>query len=131
MFNATLIHNGDTIRHRHRLELVVGNINGGRIDAVVQLAQLSAHQSAEFGIERTQRLVHEKGLGSAYDSAAQSDTLPIAAREPTDPALEEMIDSQQSRRFLNAFSDLGSRIILTSQRKADILAYVHVRVERE
>ena len=109
----------------------MGDVDGGRIDAVVQLAQLAAHQPAKLGIQRAQRLIHEKGLGPAHDGAAQGDALPVAAGEPADPTLQQMIDPQQSGGFLDAPSDFGARVILTSQRKADILAHVHVRVERK
>ena len=102
LLDTALIHDGNTVGHRHRLELVVGDVDGGRIDAVVQFAQFAAHQPAKLGIERTQRLVHQKRLGSANDGAAQSDALPIAAGEPADAAVQEMIDPQQSRRLLNA-----------------------------
>jgi len=63
LLDTALVHDGDTIRHRHRLELVVGDVDGGRIDAVVQLAQLTAHQPAKFRIQRAQRLIMRKALG--------------------------------------------------------------------
>ena len=94
LLDAALIHDGDTVRHRHRLELVVGDVDGGRIDAVVQFAQLAAHQPAKLRIERAQRLVHQKRLGPAHDGAAKRDALPVTAGEPADPAIQEMIDPQ-------------------------------------
>ena len=48
---------------------------------VVQAAQLLAHQLAEGGIERAQRLVHQEGLGAADDGAAQGHALAVAAGE--------------------------------------------------
>ena len=109
----------------------MSDVNGGRVDAVMQLAQLAAHQPAELGIERAQGLVHEKRLGSTHDSATQGDALPVAAGEPADPTVQEMIYPQQPCHFLDASPDLGARVILAPQRKGNILAHVHVRVERK
>ncbi len=131
LLDTALIHDGNAVGHRHRLELVVGDVDSGRIDPVVQFAQFAAHQPAKLGIERTQRLVHQKRLGTPNDGAAERHPLPIAAGEAADAAVQEMIDPQQPRRLPDAALDLGARIVLALERKADVLAHVHVRVERK
>ena len=55
------------------------DIDGGRPDPVMQVAQLAAHQMAELRIERTERLVHQEGGGAAHDRAPERDALAIAA----------------------------------------------------
>ena len=42
-----------------------------------------------------------------------------------------MIDPQQPGGFLDAPLDLGARVVLALEREADILAHVHVWIERE
>ena len=95
LLDTALVHDGDAVGHRHRLELVVGDVDSGRVDAVVQLAQLAAHQLAKLGIERAQRLVHQERLGPPHDGAAERHALPVAAGETADAAVQQMIDPQQ------------------------------------
>ena len=62
LLDHAVVHHDDLVAHRHRLELVVGDIDRGGAHPVVQRAQLLAHQLAELGVERAQRLVHQEGL---------------------------------------------------------------------
>jgi len=57
--------------------------------------------------------------------------LPVAAGEPADPAIQEMVDAEQFCGFLDASPDLGALVVLTFQGKADVLPHIHVRVERK
>src|SRR3546814_10533984 len=47
---------------RHRLGLVVGDIDGGVAELVVQPADLEPHLLAEIGVQVRERLVEEKDL---------------------------------------------------------------------
>ena len=91
----------DLVGHRHRLELVVRDVDRGRLQAIVQRAQLAAHQVAELGIERAERLVHQERLRLAHDRAAQRDALAVAARQAGDRAVEQMLDAQDARGLLD------------------------------
>ena len=86
LLDHAAVHHRDLVGHRHRLELVVGDVDGGRLDAVVQLAQLAHHQVAELGVERAERLVHQERLRPAHDGAAERDALAVAAGEAARPA---------------------------------------------
>ena len=125
------IHHGDTVAHGHGLDLVVGDVDRGRGDPVVQPTQLLAHQLAELGVERAQRLVHQEGLGPADDRAAQRDPLAVAAGQPADRLVEQVLDVQEARDLADALADLGAAGALGGQREGQVLAHVHVRVERE
>ena len=84
--HLALVHHRDHVGHRHGLDLVVGDVDRGGVDPVVQAAQLLAHQLAEGGVERAQRLVHQERLGPADDGAAERHALPVAAGEAADRA---------------------------------------------
>ncbi len=118
--DLALAHHGDHVGHRHRLDLVVGDEDRGRADAVVQLAQLLAHQLAEVRVQRAQRLVHQERLGLADDGAAQRHALPVAAGEPADAPVEQVVDAQEPRRLLDPAPDLGARHAFVAQRKVDV-----------
>ena len=96
------MHHRDHVGHRHRLDLVVGDVDRGRADAVVQRAQLLAHQLAELGIERAERLVHQERLGAADDGAAERHALAVAAGEARRPAdRADVLDAQEPRDLVD------------------------------
>ena len=95
--DLALVHHDDLVGQRHRFVLVVRDEHGGRLQAVVQLAQLDAHQLAELGVERAQRLVHQKRLGLAHDRAAERDALAVAAGQAADARAEQVLDAQDAR----------------------------------
>ena len=102
LLDHAAIHHRDLVGHRHRLELVVGDVDGGRADAVVQLAQLAHHEVAELRVERAERLVHQEDLRPAHDGAAERDALAVAAGKAGDRAVEDVVDAQKPRRLLDA-----------------------------
>ena len=129
--HAAAVHDGDPVGHRHGLDLVVGDVDGGGADPLVQALQLLAHQLAEGGIERAQRLVHEEGLGPADDGTAQRHPLAVAAGEPAHPLAEQVVDAQEACGLLHPLPDLGPGHADALEREADVLPHVHVRIEGE
>ena len=87
----------------------MSDIDRGRAQTIVQRSQLAAHDVAELGIERTERLVHQEGGWPAHDRAAERDPLAIAARQSGDRPVEKMFDAQDAGRLLDAAPDLGPR----------------------
>ena len=108
----------------------MGDVDRGGADAVVQAAQLLAHQLAEGGVERAQRLVHQERLGPADDGAAQRHALAVAAGKAAHRPVEQFVDAQELRRLLDP-RRISARGTPWAQREADVSAHVHVRVERE
>ena len=53
-------HHGDAVGHRHRLDLVVRDVDEGRAEPAMQLGDLGAHVHAQLGVEVGQRLVHQE-----------------------------------------------------------------------
>ena len=78
LFNDPVVHDKDLVGHRHRLELVMSDIDCRRPDPVVKITKFVGHSLPEFGVERAERFVHEKSLRPAHNGAAQSDALPVA-----------------------------------------------------
>ncbi len=131
LLDHALVHHGDPVGHRHRLELVVGDVDRGGAEAVVQVAQLAAHEVAELGVERAERLVHQEGLRPAHDGAAERHALAVARGEA-----ETGRSSRWVMRRIRAAS--STRALISArrmpwrfEREADIRPHVHVRIERE
>ena len=90
------LHHGDAVAHRHGLDLVVGHVEVGGLQAAVQLADLGAGLHAQLGVEVGQRLVHQEDLRLAHDGAAQRDALALAAGELARLAVEELVRSSRA-----------------------------------
>ena len=71
------------------------NVDHRLAKPAMQLDQLPAHMRAQFGIEIRQRLVEKKDLRLAHQSAAQSDTLLLAAGELARLSIEQRPELQK------------------------------------
>ena len=78
----------DAVGERHRLDLVVGDVDGGDLELALQVLDLHPHRGAELGVEVRQRLVHQEDLRLAHHGAGQRRPLPLAARERAGLAVE-------------------------------------------
>ena len=119
------------VDERHRLDLVVGDIDDGGLELLVQLLDLGPHVDAQLGVEVRQRLVEQEDVGVAHQRPAHRDALALAAGELAGLAVEQVLDLQESRRpaFI-ALSRSGFGTPCISSPKAMFCADVHVRVER-
>ena len=104
LFDDAIVHHGDLVGHRHGFELVVRDVDRGRLQPVVQRAQFAAHDMAELRVERAERLVHHECHRPAHDGAAESHALSVAAREAGDRAVEQVGDPQDARGLLDALA---------------------------
>ena len=75
------VHDRDPVGHRHRLDLVVGDVDHGGVELLVEALQLGAHLHAQLGVEVGERLVHQEGLRIAHQRAAERDPLLLPAGE--------------------------------------------------
>ena len=66
------LQHGDAVAHRHRLDLVVGDVHRGDAEPALEGGDLGAGLDAQLGVEVRQRLVHEEHLGMAHDAPAPS-----------------------------------------------------------
>ena len=131
LLDHALVHDGNFVGHGHGFALVVGDIHRGCAQAVMQGAQFQAHQFAELRIECAQRLVHHEGQWLAHDGAPQRDPLAVTAGQTRDRRFKQMRDLQRGGSLRHPGVDLGARHALRHQRKGDVLAHRHMRVQRK
>ncbi|MNL52007.1 hypothetical protein D3C87_1751470 [compost metagenome] len=72
-------HHHDPVGHGHRLDLVVGHVDSGCFQPLMQTLDLDAHLRAELRIEVGKRLIEEKSRWIAHHGAADRDALSLAA----------------------------------------------------
>jgi hypothetical protein len=80
LLDDAVVHHDDAVGHRHRLDLVVRDVDGRRLEALVQRLDLAAHRDAQLRVQVRQWLVEQEHLGIAHDRAAHRDALALAAR---------------------------------------------------
>ncbi len=79
LFDVARLHDDDLVGHGHRLDLVVGDVDRGGREPLVQFADFGAHLHPQLGIEVRQGFVEQEHRRVAHDGAAHRDALPLAA----------------------------------------------------
>src|SRR5262249_7311536 len=131
LLDAALAHHHDAVRHGHRLGLVMGDIDEGRVQPPVQRLELGAHVDSQFGVEAGQRLVHQEHGGIGDDGAGERHALALAARALPRQLVEQRLYVNRSGGRAHALPHLLLRHLLDAQAERDVLEHRHVREQRE
>ena len=130
LLDRALMHDGDARGKRHRLDLVVGDVDRGLADPQVQLLDLGAHVDAQLGVEIGQRLVEQEELGIAHQRPSHRDALALAAGQLAGLAVEQRLDLQQRGDARDRRVLLGLRHAAALHAEGHVLARGHRRVKR-
>jgi hypothetical protein len=120
----------DAVAHRHRLNLVVGHVDGRDAEPALDQRDLRAYLQAQLRIELRERLVHQEHARLAQDRPPHRDALALAAGELGRLAVDPLGEPEHRGRVVDLARDLGLRHAAQLQREADLLADRHVRVQR-
>jgi hypothetical protein len=91
LLDAAPAHDHDGRAHGHGLDLVVGHVDHGGLEPLVELLQLGPHFNPQLGVQVGERLVEEENLRLAHDGPAESDALPLAAGELARFAVQQLV----------------------------------------
>ena len=130
LLDDAVVQHGDPLAERHRLHLVVGDVQRRHAEALVQPHELRPHLHAELGVEVRERLVHQERLRVPNDRPAHRDALALAARQRARLAVEQVLDPEQRGGLGDPLLPLRLRHPLRLEREADVRAHGHVRIER-
>ena len=92
--------------HRHRLDLVVGDVDDGRLEALVEAGDLGAGLDAQLGVEVGERLVHQEDGRLADDRPTERDALALAAGQLLRLAIEQLLELDRLGRLVDPALDL-------------------------
>src|SRR5437762_1994756 len=81
LFDATLSHDCDAVRDGQCFFLIMGHIDCGHFELLLDAADLIAQGDTHFGIESGERFIQQEHLGFNCQGACQSDALLLAARK--------------------------------------------------
>ena len=130
LLEPPVAHHRDAVAHRHRLGLIVGDVQRRRPQLLVQPRDVRPHLDAQLGVEIAQGLVHQERLGRAHDRPPQRNPLALTATQGARPPSEQLADPQPRRDPPHALADRRLLDPLHLEREAHVLIDRHVRVQR-
>ncbi len=99
------MHHHDLVGHGHGFDLVVGNVDGGGFQALMQFLDFRAHRNPQLGVEVGQRLIEQEHLGIAHDGASHGDALALAAGQLPGITIEQRRQSENFGGSLDPLLD--------------------------
>ncbi|MPL80520.1 hypothetical protein SDC9_26421 [bioreactor metagenome] len=125
-----LFHHHDAVRHHQRLALVMGDVDRGDADALLQVADEEAHVVAQRGVEIGERLVEEQHRRLDHQRAGQRDALLLPARQfPREAPLVA-----RKPHHLEHLGDAGGALcgcdLAHLEPEGEVFRHRHVREER-
>ena len=124
------MHHDDAVGHGHGLDLVVGDIDGGGLQALVQRLDLGPHRHPQFGVQVGQRLVEQKHLGVAHDRPAHRHALALAAGQLFREPVQQRAQVEDARRVVHPLGRHPGVGLAQLQAEGHVVAHRHVRVQR-
>src|SRR5690348_5072516 len=109
LLDTPLVHYDDAIAKRHRLHLIMGDVDDRRPQLAPNACDLAPHLHAELRIEVGERLIEEKHARLSHDRTPDGDALPLATRELLRPSLEHGGNPENVRRLAHTRFDLFPR----------------------
>ncbi|MNP01130.1 hypothetical protein D3C76_929340 [compost metagenome] len=130
LLNFALVEHRHPVRHGQRLALVVGHVDHGHTQALVDMLDLHLHVFAQLLVERAQRFVHQHQLRLEHQGTGQGHPLLLAARQLAGVALGEGVELDHAQHTLHPLADVGLAEVAHAQRKGQVLGHGHVREQR-
>ena len=121
---------GDPLAQGHRLDLVVGDVDGRHTEPVVEPGELAPHRDAELRVEVRERLVHQERLRLAHHRPPHRHSLTLAAREEGGPPAHQRLQTERVRHLVDPGLPLRLRHAAQLEPEAEVLLDRHLRVER-
>ena len=79
LFDVPAVHDHDLVGQRHGLDLIVGDVDDGGAQPLMDALDLDPHLRAQRGIEVRQGFVKQKHLRLAHHRPSHRDALALAA----------------------------------------------------
>ena len=117
------------VAHGHSLGLVVGNVDEGGVEALMQLGQLGTHLRTQLGVQVGQRLVQQEDLRATDDGAAQRNTLTLTTGQSGGLTVEQVLNFKDTGSLVDAALDLVLRGLAQLQTERHVLVHSHVRIQ--
>ena len=130
LLDPAAVQQHDLVGHRHRLDLIVRDVDHRDAQRALQVADLGAHVLPQLRIEIRQRLVHQADRRLGDDRPAERDALLLAAGELRRLAVEQLREPEEVGHARELAADIGARDLAHLQAEHDVLGHRQVREQR-
>ena len=120
----------DPIAHRHRLRLIVRDVESRDSKTTLDTENLAAHLHAQARVEVRERLVHEEHCRLAHERPAHGNALALAAGELAGLAQNDLGEPQHLGHLVRLLLALVLRDSSHPKGEGDVLEHVQVRIQR-
>ena len=130
LLDAALVHDGDAVAQRHGLALVVGDVEEGDADLVVDEVELDLHVLAQLQVERGERLVEQQHLRVVDERPGDRDALLLPAADLVGLLVLVAVHLDEVEHGVDFAVDLLARLARDAQAEGDVVADAQVREQR-
>ena len=130
LLDDAVIEDRDAVRHGQRFRLIMGHIEHGDAEALVDALDLELHLFAQILVQRPQRFIHQHQLRLEDQRTCQGDPLLLPAGELPRTAIAEFAESHHVQRVGHLGRDFLLAHAAHFQREGQILGHAHVRKQR-
>ena len=123
-------HHRDAVGEAHRLALVVGHVEEGDANLVVDPVELDQHPLSQLEVERGERLVEQQHFRLVDESARDRHPLLLAAADLARLLARLVLELRQGQHARDLLVDPRSRPARDTRAESDVLAHAEVREER-
>jgi hypothetical protein len=124
LLEDALAHDRHPVAHGHGLHLVVGDVDGGDAELVLELGDLGAHLHPQLGVEVRQRLVHQERLTDGGRWLAPWPPAGAGRRRAGPACAEHLVELEHPGRLLHPAVDLLLGRVLQLEGEADVVGHV-------
>jgi hypothetical protein len=125
-----LIHDRDPIAERHRLDLVVGDVDRGRRHALMDPSELGPKLRAQLGVEVREWLVEQEDLWASRQRPAHRDALSLPTRKLGRLSIEQFVECEERADLPDPLGDDVLRHLALLQPEREVLQDRLMRVQR-
>ena len=129
LLHDTVFHNHDAVAHGHSLGLVVGNVDEGGAQFLVQLDDLGAHCGTQLCVQVGQRLVEQEYSRVTNHSTAQSNTLTLTTGQSLRLTIQQVLDVENASSLTHTLVDFVLRSFAQLQTERHVLVHGHVGIQ--
>ena len=128
LLEVACVHHRDGVGHGHGLLLVVGDVDEGQADVVLDPLELDLHLPAQLEVEGAERLVEQQDVGPVDEGPGQGDALLHATGELVGLLAARVVQLDELEGLLRLA--LGLLVAATAQAELHVVLDAHVREER-
>ena len=126
LLDLALMEHRDTVGHGQGFALVVGDIDHGHAQALVQVLDLHLHMLAQLLVQGAQGLVHQHQLWLEDQGAGQGHTLLLAAGKLARITVAEAVQLDHGQRLLHPLGAVGARQAAHAEGEGQVLGHGHM-----